>query len=442
MKKMIWTASAVLAAAVPAAVWAQAVPNYGNYQSRDENFRIGIRLTNTGGATLDGAFAQNTIDDIITYLDPAEIAAAQPGFYNAQTQVQGVFDLRGAPVLAGYAPNSPTLTVQFIDTRTGGTLIGPDGLACSFTYAGATRGASFDQFDAATDSDLTPDERLLGCLGNAWARSSPVDPLVGNPYSLQGNMTRNALDFTDGMSLVELGPNANSAGDPFIIGATFSTGSAGRFDMTRIDARINKGWRLLEGNRARLKLDIPFSFTTIKGAAAYTGEIGLGLEVPIMANFWSLEPRVAYGVTYSGEQGSLGHIVQGTIASRLVFRGLGRGQLMVGNMAGYSTTLDTPGDLNINPDVKAWMFRNGFAYELPLKMRVGGRNTSFRASYGFTNYTGAVLYNNNFHEASVSFGLRGREDTPKAFRDVVRLNFNTIQAKGFSTYTVGLGFRF
>lgn len=441
MNRIVWAVPAVCVAAVPAVGFAQSVPNYGNYQARSDNFRIGIRLTNALTQTAEGSFEQNTIEDIVTFLDPAEIAAAQPTFYNNNVQVQGVFDLRGAPVLGDYALNSPTLTIRFIDPATGGTL-NVNGQPCTFAYAGATRAASFAQFDAATDPDLTPDQRIMQCLGNAWSRFSPIDPLVGNPYSLQGNMSRNALDFTDGMSLVELGPNANSAGDPFIIGATFSTGSAGRFDMTRIDARINKGWRILEGNRARLKLDVPFSFTTIKGAAAYTGEIGLGLEVPIKANVWSLEPRVAYGITYSSEQGALGHIVQGTIASRLVLRGLGRGQLMIGNMAGYSTTLDTPGDLNINPDVKAWIFRNGFAYELPLKMRVAGRNTSFRASYGFTNYSGAKLFNNNFHEASISFGLRGREDTPKAFRDVVRLNFNTIQAKGFSTYTVGLGFRF
>ncbi len=255
-------------------------------------------------------------------------------------------------------------------------------------------------------------------------------------------MSRAGLDFTDGGSLVELGEHANSAGDPFIIGATYSGGTAGRFDMQRIDARIDKGWRVLEGNRARLKLDMPFSFTSIKGAQAYTMQVGLGLEVPLKTNVWSLEPRVAYGITYSGGQGSLGHIAQGSVTSRYVIRGLGRGQLMVGNMVGYSTTLATPGDFNLNPDIKAWIFRNGLAYEMPLKMRVSGRSTSFRTSYGYTVYSGAKLYNNSFHEASLSLGLRGRENTPKAFRDVLRLNFNTIQASNFSTYTVGLGFRF
>jgi hypothetical protein len=451
-------ALAALLSAYALPVSAQSLPNYGNYQALDDNFRIGVQASFSnpaiGNLQQQAAFHQSNITDITTYLDPAEIAAYATQIVTpagavissnqiAQFfQISGVFDLRGAPVLAGYAQNSPVLTVRFLDRETGATLIGKDGQPCSFTYNGLNRTQSFNQFDAATDSDLSPDTRLYACLSQSWSSSSPVDPLVGNPWSLQGTMTRDALDFTAGDSLVELDPNANSAGDPWQIGATYQTGTADRFSMSRIDARINKGWRILAGSRARLKLDLPFSFTTIKGAQAYTAQVGLGLEVPVKTNVWSIEPRVAYGITYSGDQGSLGHIAQGSIASRYVIRGLGRGQLLVGNLVGWSATLATPGDFNLNPDVKAWMFRNGLAYELPLKMRVAGRSTSLRASYAFTDYAGAKLYNNNFHEMTLSFGIRGREDTAKQFRDTVRINLNTIQAAHFHTYTVGLGFRF
>lgn len=428
-----------------------AVPNYGNYEGLSGNFRIGMQLSDPlfGLPTVERSFEQSTIDDITSYLDPSEIAAyvSQPtlgAFYSQIGQISGVFDLQGVPVLAGYAANSRTLTLRFVDPHTGSTLTDRSGNFCSFSYTGTTRQASFDQFDNEVDDGSSPTaQRITECLGTARARYSPVDPLVGNPYSLQGTMARSALDLTEGDSLVEIDPasGANSSGDPWIIGATFAGGSAGRFDITRIDARVAKGWRVFEGNRARLKLDLPFSFTRIKGATAYNGQIGLALEVPVKPN-WSLEPRVSYGLVYSGDQGSVGHIVQGSVASRYVIRGLGRGQLLIGNMVGYSSTLKTPGDINLNPDVKNWVFRNGVAYELPLKMRVMDRATSMRASYTFTNFEGDKLFNNNFHEATISFGLRGREDTPKQFRDVMRLIFSTVQAKGFSTYTAGLGFRF
>lgn len=430
---------------------AQSLPNYGNYEALDANYRIGLQISapTFGLPTIERSFQQTTIEDLETYLDPSEIAAYinQPtigAIYSQVGQINGVFDVQGAPVVAGYQANSPTLTINFVNPQTGQSILDASGNPCTFTYNQATRQQSYNQFSLDVDDDTSPtSQRLYQCLSRARSQFSPVDPLVGNPYSLQGTMARTALDLTEGDSLVEIDPSsgANSAGDPWVIGATFATGSAGRFDITRIDGRVAKGWRVFEGNRARLKLDIPFAFTRVKGATAYNGQLALALEVPVQQN-WSLEPRVSYGLAYSADQGSVGHILQGSLASRYVIRGLGRGHLLLGNMVGYSSTLKTPGDINLNPEVKNWVFRNGLAYELPLKMRLMDRATSMRASYTFTNFEGSKLYNNNFHEATISFGLRGREDTPKQFRDVVRVIFSTVQAKGFSTYTAGLGFKF
>lgn len=422
---------------------AQSVPNYGNYQDLNDNFRIGFEAFNPVlNQTREASFEQSEIEDLEEYLNPADIQAFLGTFYSQITRVSGVFDIQGATVVAGYGQNSPTLSVSFVSPRNGAVVLDNNGAACSFNYAGTTRDDSFAQFDAdVEDEDSVNSRRLFQCLARSRARFSPVDPLVGNPHSLQGNLVRSALDFTDGDSLVEQGDGANSAGDPWIIGGAFSSGSAGRFNLTRIDARVAKGWRVFEGNRARLKVDLPFSYTRIKGAQSFTGQIGLSLEVPVKPN-WSIEPRVAYGIAASVDQGSVGHMVQTSVASRYVIDKVGRGKILIGNMAGYSFTLKTPGDIDLNPDIKNWVFRNGVAYELPLKFRMADRNTSLRASYAFTNFAGDKLYNNHFHEFTLSFGLRGREDSPKALRDVVRINFNTIQARGFSTYTAGLGFRF
>ncbi|MGJ3627488.1 hypothetical protein AB5I41_11925 [Sphingomonas sp. MMS24-JH45] len=101
-------------------------------------------------------------------------------------------------------------------------------------------------------------------------------------------------------------------------------------------------------------------------------------------------------------------------------------------MGGYSQTLGTPfSDVDLNPGLKNGVFRGGAAYETPLNLRVGGRLTSLRGSYTYTQYTGKELYNNNFHEIGLSFGLRPREEQVRAMRDVVRFNVATIQASGF-----------
>lgn len=98
---------------------AQAVANYGNYEALKDNFRIGIRISAPlfGLPPVERSFEQGTIEDIETYLDPREIAAylntpTQPTlgtFYAQFGQIDGVFDIQGAPVIARYGANGRTL---------------------------------------------------------------------------------------------------------------------------------------------------------------------------------------------------------------------------------------------------------------------------------------------------------------------------------------------
>jgi hypothetical protein len=436
-------AGSAAAVAVPNQATAQAVPNLGNYQSLSDNFRVGVQVTNAlNGFNQQQSFQQSTITDITDYIDPSQVAGVVGGANAAVGALTAVFDLRGATAIATYGQNSSTLGIRFVGPD-GQTVNLKNGTPCTFTYAGQTRQASFDTFDEATEDEDAPTTRdLFRCISRGFSRYSPIDPLAGNPGSLQSALLRSALDLTNGDSLVE-GGGANTAGDPWIVGASYTTGSAGRFNVGRTDGRIQRGFRVFEGNRALLKFDLPFSYSRANKISAYTAQVGLGLEVPLMEQRWSIEPRVAYGAVYSKEAGAAGTILQGTLTSRYVVQGLGRGRLVIGNMVGYGATMNPPGtSSNLNPNLSNWSFRNGLAYELPLKASIGGRLTSLRASYGFTAFTGDKLRNNSFHEATLSFGLRGREESVRATRDLIRLNLNTVQARGYHTYTAGLGFRF
>lgn len=441
MKYLNIVAAGLALCCVSGVAQAQSVSNLGDYQALDAPFRVGVQIDlPAAGFSQAASFEQNTITDIQEFLDPAGIATVVGPVLAQVGQIQQVFDLRGATVLAGYALNSPTLTLQVVSPT--GEVISRDGASCAFSFNGGGRQASYNLFDNALDNESDPTTRaLLGCISRAFSRYSPVDPVAGNPGSLQASMVRSALDLTNGDSLIEQG--ANTAGDPWIVGASYAAGGAGRFDIDRVDARVQRSFRVLEGNRAMLKIDLPFSYARISKTKVYSGQLGIGLEVPLKAERWSLEPRVAVGAVYSGQAGSAGTIVQASLTSRYVIQGLGRGRLVVGNMVGYGQTLDPPGTgAAINPELKNIVMRNGLAYDLPLKSRIAGRSTSLRASYAFTNYMGSKLRNNTFHEATLSFGLRGREESARATRDLVRFNLSTVQAKGYHTYSAGVGFRF
>jgi hypothetical protein len=431
-----------MGASAPTMVLAQStIPNFGNFQDLRNTFRVGIQVTNQqNGFSQQAAFGRDRIEDIEEFIDPLEIEEIV-GTQNARFgAITTVFDLRGATAIATFAQNGTTLNLSFVSPD-GDVISQGNGGSCAFSFTGPTRDDAFDALEEAVESEESPtSQAFLGCLSRAFI-FSPADPLAGNPNSLQATLTRSALDLTNGDSAIEEG--ANTAGDPWIVGATYTMGSAGRFDIERFDGRVQRSFRLFEGNRALLKFDLPFNYSKLNGSSVYSAQIGLGLEVPVIAQRWSLEPRVAYGVVASRDAGSVGHIAQVSLTSRYLIEGLGRGRLVIGNMIGYSQTLDPPvTEANINPELKNISLRNGVAYELPLKSRIGGRLSSLRASYGFTNYFGDDLRNNSFHEASLSFGLRGREESIRAARDLIRFNLNTVQARGYSSYTAGLGFRF
>lgn len=420
---------------VPATAHAQTTtppPNYGDYQSLQDLFRIGVRIERPG-VDFQDSFGLNVADQSEDFLMPDQLRARYPQ-YNDVSQVTGVLDFRGVEAIGSYAAGSNTFTLRVPAFDEGG-------VPYVLTFNGASRDASYQMFEDYVDEiDNGEAERLIRLLLKALARSSPLDPLAGNPSSLQGTLVRNALEMSSSDSVVE---GSNTAGDPWIVGAAVSYSKSGRFNSTRYDARFQRTFRMFEGGRAVLKFDMPISYSEVNGARAATAQLGVGLEVPVIAQRWSLEPRIGYGITASDQLGSLGHMVSTSVASRYVINGLGRGRIVIGNMAGYTQTLSTGfTGYNINPGLKNWVFRNGLAYDLPLKMRAGGRGASIRTSYTFTQYAGDKLYSNNFHEAAISFGLRGREESQRYGRDLIRFNVSGLKARNFKSISAGVGFRF
>ncbi|WP_420145309.1 hypothetical protein [Sphingobium sp.] len=409
-------------------------------------FRISVQLTTAGGVPLYDTYGLNIASRSYEFMDPARLRERYTrngvSLYNDRAAVAGVMDFRGLLIQGSYAANSTTFTIRV-------PALDEVGERYTSVFTGRTRDEAYAQFDSYLDDIDGPEaERLVRALLRALARTSPIDPLAGNPGSVQGSLVRASLDLSSGDSAIEqdaASGGSNTAGDPWIVGANYNWGSSsgGRYDFKRIDARVARSFRLGEGGRALLKIDSPVSYSEVNGARAVTAQFGVGVEVPVLARRWSLEPRVGYGITASDQIGSLGHMLSTTVASRFVLGNVGRGRIVIGNMAGYTQTLSTGfTGYNVNPGLKNWVFRNGLAYDLPLKFRGLGRNTSVRASYTFTNYAGDELYFDKFHEFGLSFGLRGREESARNARDLIRVNLGLTKATDYTSWSAGLGFRF
>lgn len=426
---------------------AQVIGDGGNntipaeFQNLANLFRISVTVTAPSGPVTD-TYGIDIADDTQNFLDPEVLAQRFGANYQDSFGVQGIVDIRGVQAFGGYAANSTTLQIRIpaLDEPNNPYVL---------TFTGATRAESYAQFDEYFDNqDIAEGERLLRLLLRAFARLSPIDPLAGNPGSIQGSLLRAGLDLSVGDSAVEQSADREEGkdipADPWMIGGSFTTFSAGdRYGGQRFDGRIQRSFRLAEGGRSLLKFDMPLSYSLTNGARSASIQLGVGAEMTVIDRRWSLEPRIGYAITASDQLGSIGHMATASITSRYVIDGLGRGRIVVGNMIGYMSTISTAfTGYDFDPRVRNTVFRNAVAYDLPVKARAAGRNLSIRGSYAMTNLIGTKLYANTFHEATLSVGVRGREESIRNARDLIRFSLNGTKAADYQSLTFGVGFRF
>ena len=414
-----------------------------NFESLQNLFRISVTVNAPGGPVTD-SYGLDIADETQNFLDPAVLSQRFGQNYQNNFAVQGVVDIRGVVAFGSYAANSSTLQIRI-------PAFDEPNRPYILTFNGRTRADSFAEFDSYLDNeDDAEGQRLLRLLLRAFTRFSPIDPLAGNPGSIQGSLVRSGLDLSSGDSAVEQsasnagGQGKDAPADPWMVGGSFTTFSAGdRYSGKRFDGRIQRSFRLAEGGRSLLKFDMPFTYSETNGARAASLQLGLGAELTVIDRRWSLEPRVGYAITASDKLGSVGHMASASITSRYVIDGVGRGRIVVGNMIGYMSTISTAiTGYDFDPAVRNTVLRNGVAYELPVKARAIGRNLSIRGSYAMTNLFGTELYANTFHEATLSVGVRGREESIRNSRNLIRFNISGTKAADYKSLTFGVGFRF
>jgi hypothetical protein len=286
------------------------------------------------------------------------------------------------------------------------------------------------------------------------AQAAPYLATVGSPNSLQHSAVSTALNLSDIEDIDEDGTGAYPQGDADTIGAAFTYWGAYGLEGQRYELRYQKAMRVSEGSRARVLIDPVLNVLHAnKGDTATMGTLSAGVELPVQPN-WLITPRVAYGVTDAGRFfGSTSNdLLTLSATSRYRIAQVGRGDLTIGNMLGWSTTIKN--GLGRDPRFyikeNVWTFRNGLAYQLPIKGRMlGGRQGSVRASYVWTKLTGDPQSYENVHEAAISVGVRTREVEQKSGTEQLRVGLIYTHGTniggsqfGYDAVTLTVGYRF
>lgn len=380
------------------------------------NELFNLRLCVAGEVASTGS---NSITDIIDQIDEDQLQQRFPGYDAGVSAGEYRLDVRGLPATLSFERNSSALVFAV------------PSLGIAKTFDGGTRDASNDLFEDYIKQD--GDDILRELL-----RVSGVDPLAGNPASVQSQMA--ASDFAAGVDPVY---DTLKPGSSLGLGARFGSYSLGQFTQNVFTLPIDYSYTF--SNYDKLIIRAPLTYVEVDGAQAYRGNLALSYKKNILRR-WALTPAVGYGIAGSTDLGSLGHILSGSLTSDLMLYDSGKYQLSMGNMAGYYMTLPVRvGDYSVDYDLKNTIVRNGLLFSLPLQQRVWGRDFSLDIYVTDTRFFGDALYSDNYQEIGVSFGPMRSADklAPNLASHPIGLGIKYIQGEGdIQGVELSFGYRF
>lgn len=355
---------------------------------------------------------------------------------------QAVLNIVGIEVRAETVANSPDVTFT-----------APD-LDLTFTSTNTA-----DRDDALMDFIEFADEnadrgKITAAYARYLAQNTPNNPLVGNPYSAQGQLTRAALDLDSPSETLDETNNRDGQGrgrapdtTGWMIGGRAGHLSAGTAEAQFVDGVFERGFRVREGSRMRFKVSVPVSYIDYGanrgGDGGRTATLGLRttLEVPLIDGRWVIEPTASAAAFYASNEVSSGALYLVGVSSRYKLAPVGRGHIIIGNAITHSSSLHIEAGDFATPKIQNTAFRNGVAYQAPYG-RFLGRQGAVRASYTYTHLIGDDVFVDEYHEVSLSYGVGSREAAVKQIGETLRFGVNGAFGHGFTAVSLTAGYRF
>lgn len=349
-----------------------------------------VTATVNGDDTASRTFA--TAEQAINALRGDYLALLLPS-YSSGAATELVIDYRGMRIDAAYPQGSPSLTFRV------------DVLNIDLDFNGATRDQSRLQL-----RDYLKRGDALGRIIALLAATSPVDPVAGNPASLQTRMvaTRYRRDFSNLASE----SSAKSLG-----GGTGAATAAGGATPAPSSARAEVG-RYVSNGLTSLTVGLPFShafdtsaerplsldgelqLTRIEGTTTYGGQFGLSYRVRANER-WYLVPAASAGITGSRDLGSAGTIAAASLTSAVRLVESADFTLWMGNAVNWTRTLDTSiGGLHANPKLSNTAITNGLQFSFMPGVMMSGRWVEL--SLSDSRYRGSRLYDRRYNELGVA----------------------------------------
>ena len=250
---------------------------------------------------------------------------------------------------------------------------------------------------------------VLSQLQQKLAKESPIDPIAGNPASMQSNLVSNDYDrnFTQFATNIQQGSTASggatTSANNNLTGIGIGYGSFTQGDMKTNVATLPLSYTTRSDLDPRRQFTIyaPISVSESAGAKSYSVNLGASYRVPVNDE-WALTPAVGYGIAGSVDLGSAAAMMAASLTSQYTLR-LSGFDFAIGNMIGlYESTKFKISGYSFNPNIRNTVFRNGVLASIPTTIM--DQKMAFEVSFVNTLYTGTELYSRQYNELGLTLG--------------------------------------
>ena len=315
--------------------------------------------------------------------------------------VSAAVDLRGVAAQVGYAENSNKLVISVPSVGFTREFDGDD--------RDAAEEALQEWLDGNGDQSTTDSQGALTTLLKEFVAASPVDPVAGNPKSLQSRM------FDRDLGLGTLGPFMGdfpdaSEGIPMLwkLDLDFAYYGSGPYDGQSYDLEFAFAWS--PTRRLAVVTDLAMTFSVDEGEAlSGLGELGLGLQGRISEN-WNLTAVTRFGVVGSIDEGAVAGMWSVSLVNHMRFD-VGDYQLEMNNMLGAASSIDgiRIEGIELDYDLANGVVKNGLT--LSREFSLGGSSRPLRGRFFFvdTVFFGDELWLEHTDELGLGLGLASKE---------------------------------
>jgi len=231
---------------------------------------------------------------------------------------------------------------------------------------------------------------------------SPVDPVAGNPNSLQSRMFQTDYSlgiqgpFTSGDGRLDSAPNQ------WELGLDYGYGKGGPYNVQALDLPIAYRWNFRNPKWSML-FSLPVTATFTEGQWSVLASGGVGFQFR-PTDWWSLTSMARVGGAGSIDVGALAFLYSVTVTNhmRYEWRGI---EIAMGNLGGFTKTIDgiKIGDFDFSYELTNPILINGGTISGNTTLELLGRPLAWRFFGWNTQIFGDAVYMDS--QSEVGLGL-------------------------------------